>query len=100
MSLSSQGRDSASLSWNCPRNWLLVNILIGMKHVFVMTKAIYSFHYYLWNTYYVSDTLLEADSMVRNKAGKSLDFIYLLNTYLRAYYMPETVLGALQILSH
>lgn len=24
MSLDSQGRDLASLSWNCPRNWLLV----------------------------------------------------------------------------
>ena len=45
-------------------------------------------------------TFLEADSMVRNKAGKVPDFIYLLSTCIRAYSMPETVLGTLQILNH
>lgn len=47
----------------------------------------------------MSGTLLEADSMVRNKAGNVLDAIYLLNNHLRAYYMPETVQVILQILS-
>lgn len=32
-------------------------------------------------------TFLEADSMVRNKAGNVPDFIYLLSTCIRAYSM-------------
>lgn len=48
----------------------------------------------------MSGTLLDADSMVRNKPGKISDFIYLLRIPLRACYMPETVLGTLWILSH
>lgn len=31
--IGSQDRDSASLSWNCLRNWLLVTLLVGMKRV-------------------------------------------------------------------
>lgn len=45
-------------------------------------------------------TFLEADSMVRNKAGNVPDFIYLLSTCIRAYSMRETVLGTLQMLNH
>lgn len=68
--------------------------------MFVTIKTVYSLDSYLLSTYYVSGTLLEADRMVRNKAGKILDFIDLLNTYLRASYMPETVPGTLWVLSH
>lgn len=98
--IGSQGRDSASLSWNCLRNWLLGTLLVGMKHMFVTTKTVYSLDSYLLSTYDESGTLLEADRIVRNKAGKILDFIDLLNTYLRPSYMPETVHGTLWVLNH
>lgn len=49
--------------------------------MFVTTKTVYSLDSYLLSTYYESGTLLEADRIVRNKAGKILDFIDLLNTY-------------------
>lgn len=79
MPLGSQARASASPSWNWPRNWLLIISLIGIKHVFVTTKAVYSLDGYLLDASCLSGVngLLEADDTVSNRqAGSLVLFVY------------------------